>query len=123
MQIAVASQNRKTITGHTGRCRRFWIFRIDDDQITDRSLLELSREQSFHETPGSASHPLDGVDVLITGGMGQPLVARLGRRGTEALVTSETDPERAVRAYLAGTLAVELPGEKEGHHHHDDAQE
>ncbi len=30
MKIAVTSQNRKTITDHAGKCRKFWLFDIDD---------------------------------------------------------------------------------------------
>lgn len=43
-----------------------------------------------------AEHPLDGVDLLIAGGMGDGLQARLARKGIEAVVTTERDPERAV---------------------------
>lgn len=31
MKIAIASQNRREITGHTGHCRRFWIYDIGSD--------------------------------------------------------------------------------------------
>ena len=26
MQIAISSQNRKTISGHAGKCRNFWTY-------------------------------------------------------------------------------------------------
>jgi predicted Fe-Mo cluster-binding NifX family protein len=50
MKIAVASQNRKEITGHTGQCRKFWIYQIENDAVAGKELLELPKEQSFHET-------------------------------------------------------------------------
>jgi predicted Fe-Mo cluster-binding NifX family protein len=49
MKIAVASQNRKGITGHTGRCRKFWIFQIGNAAIAAKELLELPKEQSLHD--------------------------------------------------------------------------
>ena len=56
-------------------------------------------------------------DVLIAGGMGAGLKARLARRGIDALVTAEKDPERAVQAWLAGDLP---PVEPRPHAHGTD---
>jgi predicted Fe-Mo cluster-binding NifX family protein len=47
----------------------------------------------------------DGVDVLIAGGMGSGPQARLARKGIEAVVTPEKDPDRAVSLWLAHSLA------------------
>lgn len=120
MKIAVASQNRRTITEHAGRCRKFWIYQINQGQITDKSLLELPIEQSFHESAPSESHPLDDVQALIAGGMGAGLNRRLAAKGVTALVTPETDPDRAVAAYLQGVLTVKEASCDHGPHHHDD---
>ncbi len=122
MKIAVASQNRKTVTGHAGKCRKFWIYASDGAEVLDKSLLELPKEQSFHESHGR-SHPLDGVNVLICGGMGTGLAERLKSMGIQGLVTTETDPDRALAAYLAGRLPLGEPGSHavdhgEGHDHH-----
>lgn len=100
MKIAVTSQNRKTVTGHAGRCRRFWIYTVDGGEVTDKTLLELSKEESFHDSDSNAPHPLDAIDVLLTGGMGPGLAQRMARKGTEAQVTSETDPDAAIKHYL-----------------------
>ncbi|MDY7219868.1 NifB/NifX family molybdenum-iron cluster-binding protein [Denitrificimonas sp. JX-1] len=100
MKIAVTSQNRKTVTGHAGRCRRFWIYTVDGGEVTDKTLLELSKEESFHDSDSNSPHPLDAIDVLLTGGMGPGLAQRMARKGTEAQVTSETDPDAAIKHYL-----------------------
>lgn len=118
MKIAVASQNRKQVTGHTGRCRKFWVYEVRDGQVVNKSLLELPREQSFHDSSPDAPHPLDGVQVLINGGMGQGMVARLRAKGMEGVVTTETDPDRAVSGYLAGDLPRAEPEQGCGEHHH-----
>lgn len=107
MKIAVTSQNRRIITEHAGRCRNFWIFTIDDNQIIDKQLLELAKEQSFHESSVHEPHPLDDVDVLVTGGMGSGMVRRLARKSIKGLVTQESDPETAVLLYLKGELVGE----------------
>jgi predicted Fe-Mo cluster-binding NifX family protein len=125
MKIAVTSQNRKTITGHAGKCRKFWIYQIEGTQTINRTLLELPIDQSFHESAHAGSHPLDDVNVLISGGMGQGLQSRLKQKGIMAMCTPETDPDAAVQAWLSGTLA-ELPAELHDHghdhgHEHDDS--
>ena len=117
MKIAVTSQNRKAVTGHAGKCRKFWVYEIEGGQVKDKTLLELAKEQSFHESHGG-HHPLDSVNVLISGGMGGGLRSRLAQRGIEALVTTETDPDRAVAAYLQGTLPAGPAQTHGGHGHH-----
>lgn len=107
MKIAVTSQNRRTITQHAGRCRKFFVFTIENGQILSKELLELPKEQSFRESPSEAPHPLDDIDLLIAGGMGEGLRKRLDEKGIECIVTSEEDPERAVALYLSGSLPRE----------------
>jgi predicted Fe-Mo cluster-binding NifX family protein len=119
MKIAVSSQNRKTITGHAGKCRKFWVYDTDGEKVLAKNLLELPLEQSFHASHGQP-HPLDAIDALICGGMGKGLVSRLEDRGIRGLVTTETDPDNAVAAYLAGRLPLGAPdnhGEDHDHHH------
>lgn len=123
MKIAVTSQNRKTITGHAGKCRKFWIYEIVDKKIVNKTLLELALEQSFHESHAAGPHPLDGINVLISGGAGQGLIRRLNNMGIQGLVTAETDPDSAVAAFLDGTLklgqTVSHVGHGEHHHGHE----
>ena len=114
MKIAVTSQNRKTITEHAGKCRKFWIYEIDQENVIDKQLLELPLSQSFHERAHSAvvslaPNPLDAVDVLIAGSMGWGLQQRLRQKGIVAVATSETDPDLAVSAWLNGSLAEISP--------------
>jgi predicted Fe-Mo cluster-binding NifX family protein len=116
MKIAVASQNRKEITTHTGRCRKFWIYQIENDAVAGKELLELPKEQSFHESSPLAHSPLDNVQVLIAGGMGSGLARRLQERNIRALITKETDPDQAVKDFLNGTLKTE-PFEPHEHGH------
>lgn len=109
MRIAVTSQNRRDITEHAGRCRNFWVFDVDGGQITARSLLELPKEASFHDSSPHAEHPLDGVDLLIAGGISEGLQVRLARKGIGAVVTTERDPERAVLLWLADSMPHAAP--------------
>ena len=103
-KVAVCSQNRKAVTEHAGKCRKFWVYDIEQGRVVGRSLLELSIEQSFHEAKEGQAHPLDEVDVLITGSIGGGLQQRLRQRGILGVVTTETDLDQAVADFLAGKI-------------------
>jgi len=119
MKIAVASQNRREITSHTGRCRKFWIYEIASDAgIAGKQLLELAKSRSLHESPPRAPHPLDDVQVLISGGMGNGVRRRLAAMGVAPVVTDRTDPDLAVSAWLDGSLE-NIPAVVGQHHNHD----
>lgn len=109
MKLAITSQNRKTITEHAGMCRKFWVYDIQDGVVRSKTLVELEKDQSFHEVAhaGSATpHPLDGIGLLIAGGAGRGLQNRLAQRGIEVVVTTATDPDQAVADWLNGNLAL-----------------
>lgn len=114
MKIAVSSDNQTDITAHAGHCLQFWIYEIDLPAVETKQLLQLTKDQSFHATPATAAHPLDDVQVLISGSMGSGLARRLEAKGIQPIVTPETDPDAAVAAYLVGSLVTGTP---EAHEH------
>ncbi|WP_449419913.1 NifB/NifX family molybdenum-iron cluster-binding protein [Phormidium nigroviride] len=122
MKIALSSQNKTAITEHAGHCRKFWIYETNATEILGKELLELSPAQSFHDSSPDESHPLDDIQVLIAGGMGRGLVERLERKGIAAIVTKETDLDKAVNAYLDGSLVREEAEchEHDGEHKHEE---
>ncbi|WP_305909784.1 NifB/NifX family molybdenum-iron cluster-binding protein [Methylomarinum sp. Ch1-1] len=107
MKIAVASQNKREITGHTGHCRKFWIYTIENAEVTEKSLLELDKAHCFHDLSPNDASPLDGVDLLIAGGMGEGLARRIEARNIKPFTTSEKSPDKAVALYLKGLLKQE----------------
>jgi predicted Fe-Mo cluster-binding NifX family protein len=106
LKIAVSSQNRKTITGHAGRCRKFWVYEIRGNEIDGKTLRELAPEQTLHSLPLGGGHPLDDVHVMITSGMSPFLYQRLQQGGIRPFVTEETDPDAAVRILLEKVARV-----------------
>lgn len=118
MKIAVSSDNQTDITAHAGHCLQFWIYDIGASDDESKQLLQLTKEQSFHATPVTDPHPLDGVQVLISGSMGSGLARRLESKGIKAIVTPETDPDAAVAAYLVGSLVTGTPEEHGNIEHH-----
>jgi predicted Fe-Mo cluster-binding NifX family protein len=100
LKIAVSSQDRRTITGHTGRCRRFWVYEIRGNRVDGKALRELTPAQTLHSSPLGNGHPLDDVHVLITAAVSPFLYQRLQRGGVKPFVTEESDPDEAVRMLL-----------------------
>lgn len=125
MKIAVASQTKTQVTGHLGRCQNFWIYDVEEMMIQDKQMLQITKDQTFCESSPKEPHPLDAVQVLISGGMGQGLARRLESKGIQPLITRETDLDGAVMAYLSGILVVMTPqehhqlehGDVHDHHH------
>lgn len=106
MKIGVISQNFKTITGHAGKTRRFLVFSQDEEgKAIEVDRLDLPKVLSMHEFHGGA-HPIDDLDVLITGGCGDGFRLRMASRGIQVVTTTETNPETAVAAVFA---ALPLP--------------
>jgi predicted Fe-Mo cluster-binding NifX family protein len=112
LRIAVSSQNLKTVTGHAGRCRRFWIYEIRENRLAGRTLCELTPEQTLHSAPLAERHPLAGVHVMITANVTPFLYQRLARAGIRPFVTDEPDPDKALRMLLEKVAGVKTAPEK-----------
>lgn len=121
--IAVTSQNFRTVTGHAGKARRFLVYEVSPDTtVCKTGRLDLPIEMAMHGFDDRYQHPLDIVDILITGGAGAGFVHRMARRGVRVVATAETDPEVAVHAFLAGCLKPPAPHDHDHSHAHGDEQ-
>jgi predicted Fe-Mo cluster-binding NifX family protein len=111
MKIAITSQNFRDITGHAGKARRFLIYEADQSsgEAHEIERLDLPKEMSMHYFSGE-QHPIDQVDVLITGGCGDGFMQRMEMRGVGVIKTSETNIALAVQAAAKGEpLASPMP--------------
>lgn len=120
MKIAVTSQNFKSVTGDTGKSRRFIVFDIglpgDSPEVV---WLDLPMEMSFQEFSGEV-HPLDSVDVILTASAGRALITKVAQRGIRVVTCGESDPRKAVRDFLRGAIKAVNPHahlEVERHEH------
>ena len=110
MRIAVASTDWVKVSGHAGRARRWLVFEAGDDRrLGAPERVELAPEMVFHHFEDDRPHPLDGIAALIAVSAGEGFMARMKRRGIDARLTAEADPERAVREYLDETLPPPKP--------------
>lgn len=111
MKIAIATRNFKTLAGHAGKTRHWLIYDFAAPRAADAwpepTRLTLQKEQTFHYVADGEAHPLDGVDLLLTGSAGEGFIRRMKLRGGEVLLTGERDPENALRRLIAGEAQPE----------------
>lgn len=121
MRIAITSQNFRTVTGHAGRARRFIVYEADGHTaLREVERIDLDMNMAMHGYDHRAAHPLDSMDVLITGGAGAGFVRNLAARGVQVVATPESDPQLAVAAFFAGRV---LSASDACNHDHSDLDE
>lgn len=80
MEIAVTSQNSRSVTSHAGKSRRFLVLDISCPCTPcEIERIDLPKEMSFHGFRGDR-HPIDGISALITGGAGAGFRRRMTQR-------------------------------------------
>ncbi|OAI24476.1 NifB/NifX family molybdenum-iron cluster-binding protein [Methylomonas koyamae] len=121
--IAVAMNQDGTIAAHAGRAATWQVYAADEFGAELAWTLDLTEFGGLHEwhVRGDGNrHPLHYVDAAIAASAGDGVIRRLAERNTELVTTSETSPQQAIAAYLAGKLAVGLPHDDQqclkGHH-------
>lgn len=111
--VAVASQNKKIIFEHAGKCRNFIIYTINNSNIDHIKILELSKEETLHNMSHSASNTIKetllGADILLTRGVGNGLIQKLARQNVACYKIEETDPDTAIHKLISGTLEAVAP--------------
>ncbi len=115
IKIAVASEN-KMVTGHFGHCEEFMIFDSENNEI-----VKSENVPNPGHKPGFLPNFLadNGVNVIISGGMGGGAVDIFNSRNVEVIVGATGDAKAAVLAYLKGELKSTGSVCHE-HQHHDE---
>jgi predicted Fe-Mo cluster-binding NifX family protein len=130
--VAIASQNKKTIFEHAGKCRNFIIYTIYNNEIESKKVLELEKDETLHNVSHNQNinftSTLFDVDILLTRGIGNGLIQKLARQNVACYKIEETDPDTAIEKLLNGTLEAVAPVSHEksgcncncggGHKHH-----
>lgn len=118
IKIAVASDG-SMVTEHFGHCQNFNLFEAEDGQITGDQLVANPGHR-----PGFLPNFLheQGVDVIISGGMGGAAVDIFNNHGIEVVVGARGDARAAAEAYLQGEL-VSTGSVCRDHQHHDECEE
>jgi len=111
MRIAVTSQNSQDVTAHAGRTSRFIVFEAHGGEAArEIERLDLDDAMTIHGFDPRAAHPLDHMNVLITGGAGAGFVRHLAARGVLVVATDKNDPLQAVEDFLSGHSKLATEG-------------
>lgn len=118
MRIAIASEG-KNVTEHFGHCVNFLIYDVKNGKITN----EESIPNPGHK-PGFLPNFLAdrGINVIISGGMGEGAIDIFNKRNVEVVVGASGDGETAVKNYLNKDLKT-TGSVCHGHQHHGECGE
>jgi len=118
MKIAVASE-KEMVTSHFGHCENFNIYEAEGNKIVKSSSI-----QNPGHKPGFLPNFLNdmGVNVIISGGMGQGAVEIFNDKNIEVITGAEGEAKKAVEEYLKGNLKSTGSICNE-HQHHDECGE
>ncbi len=128
MNIAVVSDDEKTIASHFGHAKGFAIYRLENDRLEKVEYRPntftghargLAGKDHGIDRHGPILEALKDCQVVISGGMGRRIYKDLSETGIEVLVTQEKDIQSALERYLKGELDnhEDLRCDHHGHHH------
>lgn len=106
MKIAIATREFATVSSHAGQARQWLVYDLAGHRagqpLPAPLRVDLSREQVLHVFADDGPHPLDGIALAVCASAGDGFVRHMQRRGTEVLITGESDPAAALARLLAG---------------------
>lgn len=127
MRIAVSADTNEglesRVAHHFGRCPFFALVEVQDGQIASGTVIENPYYAAHQpgQVPGFINQ--QGVDVMLSGGMGGRAIQFFSQFGIEAATGASGTVQEAVTCYLEGDLTgasscAESKAHGHGHHHH-----
>ncbi|MBT8378298.1 MAG: hypothetical protein KJN64_03620 [Ignavibacteria bacterium] len=121
MNIAVATNNKQTVTGHVGRCKGFLVYHIEEEQIKKVEFRENTfthhRQGLHHEGHQHGGHGhggghghrrlMEGIgdcQYLIFQSGGWRMIEDLKANNIQPIVTDEKNADEAVQKFIKGEL-------------------
>ncbi len=124
MRIAISSEDNKglesTVSGHFGHCPFFTIVNVDEKTIRDVQALENPFAQGHQPFEIPAFLQSQGVQVIMSGGMGGRAIDFFKQKGIEVITGCTGKVKESIENYLTGNTTDAVPcKESTEHHHHD----
>jgi predicted Fe-Mo cluster-binding NifX family protein len=107
MKIAVASDDKNTISHHFGRAMGFMVFDINDGKVAGKEYREnigKSNGECHTCNHGTMIHNIRDCESVISHGMGMGIYQDLEQNKIKAIVTDEDNVEEALWKYITGNL-------------------
>ena len=117
-KIAIATNDKKRVTGHIGKCKAFVVYEIDGEKIINKELREnlftnhrMMKQSHQHRGEGeerhSHTHLINGLkdcSYLISGGGGWRVVEDLKQYNIITLFTGIESIDEALTKFIKGEL-------------------
>jgi predicted Fe-Mo cluster-binding NifX family protein len=111
LKIAVPTDDGETISRYFGQAKFFKLISLESDRVVSTEMRPKATHQHGDYSQSGAVHPgqqmvedLADCQVLISGGMGEPVLNHATAAGLKVFLTGNTSIDAALQAYLAGTL-------------------
>lgn len=100
MKIAIASEG-KYVSGHFGHCEGFTVYEVEENKVVKKDF-----KQNPGHRPGFLPNFLKelGVNVVISGGMGETAQRLFAQNNIEVVVGAQGDCDDVIQRYLKGEL-------------------
>lgn len=118
MKIAVTYDKDNNVFQHFGHTEQFKIYDIDNNEIVSSRIL--SSDGEGHSALAELLEK-ENIDKLICGGIGGCAVNALGEAGIEIFAGISGNADKAVEAFLNGSLEQTTSpncSHNHGEHHH-----
>jgi predicted Fe-Mo cluster-binding NifX family protein len=124
MRIAISADDRNGLDGvvspHFGRCPHYILIDVEGHEV--KAVNAIDNPHYGQHTPGvvpSFIHS-QGVDVMLTGGMGGRAIASFEQLGVEAVSGASGTVRRTLELYLGGQLRGVQPCRESIEHAHEE---
>jgi predicted Fe-Mo cluster-binding NifX family protein len=122
MRIAISADDRNgldsVVSPHFGRCPHYILVDVDDHGV--EAVNAVDNPHYGQHAPGVVPGFIhsQGVDVMLTGGMGGRAIAFFEQLGIEAVTGASGTVRRALELYLGGQLRGVQPCRESIEHGH-----
>jgi predicted Fe-Mo cluster-binding NifX family protein len=124
MRIAISADDRSgldsVVSSHFGRCPHYILIDVEGHEVT--AVNAIDNPHYGQHTPGVVPSFIQsqGVDVMLTGGMGGRAIASFERLGVEAVSGASGTVRRTLELYLGGQLRGVQPCRESIEHGHEE---
>jgi predicted Fe-Mo cluster-binding NifX family protein len=125
-KIAFPTDDGETISRHFGQATHFTVLTLSDGRLGAPEVRDKASHRHGDHAATGGTHPgqqmvemVSDCQVVISGGMGSPMLARLEAAGLKVYLTGEESIAAAAQAFLGGTLQDDRRLVHQHHEHHE----
>jgi len=124
MRIAISAEERKgldsVVSPHFGRCPYYILVDVEGQEV--KAVQAVDNPYYNRHAPGQVPGFIrsQGVDVMLTGGMGRRAIGFFQQYGIQAVTGASGTVRQALQRYLDGTLRGAAPCRESVEHGHEE---